>query len=528
MYLVTAAEMRELDRLTIEKYGTPGHVLMERAGVGAAELLLREFPHVHKALVLVLAGKGNNGGDGFVIARYLRQHGIRCEVVLTAKKAEVKGDALRNLRAFSRLRGRVTEVTEPAQLRIVQDKLSRCGLIVDALLGTGLNSAVRGLLATLIDLVNASPCPVLAVDIPSGLDSDYGVPLGTAVQAQVTTTFAFPKVGQLIYPGAEYVGQLVIVDIGIAAQALTDIDLQTELLLAEEIGSLVHKRSADGHKGDFGHVLVIAGSRGKTGAALICCQAAMRTGAGLVTLGSPASLNSVLASAVLEVMTVPLADNDEGSLRFDNEEELSRALAGKTAVVLGPGIGVSSDTIALTRWLVTHCELPLVIDADGLNCLAQGIAAWPKVLQKRSAPVILTPHPGEMSRLTRLSTTQVQERRVEIAHDFAQTYHCYLVLKGARTVISTPSGKNFINPTGNPGMATGGMGDALTGILGSLLAQGYPPEEATTLGVFLHGYIGDKIAQKQGEIGILARDIIEGIPQGLTELQKLAEDETEE
>ncbi|MBI3303432.1 MAG: NAD(P)H-hydrate epimerase, partial [Deltaproteobacteria bacterium] len=373
MYLVTAAEMRELDRLTSEKYGTPGHVLMERAGVGATEVLLKEFPHVRKGSVLVLAGKGNNGGDGLVIARHLRKRGVRCEVILAANKEEVKGDALRNLTAFLRLRGRVTEVTEAAQLGVVQDKLSRCGLIVDALLGTGLNSPVRGLLAMLIDLMNASPWPVLAVDIPSGLDADHGVPLGTAVQAQVTATFAFPKIGQVIYPGAEYVGELVVVDIGIAAEALSDVRPQTELLLAAEVGGLVHKRSPDSHKGDFGHVLVIAGARGKTGAALLCCRAAMRAGAGLVTLGSPASLNPVLASAVLEVMTVPLADSGEGSLRFDNGEELSRVLVGKGAVVLGPGIGVSSDTIALTRWLVIHCELPLVVDADGLNCLAEGL-----------------------------------------------------------------------------------------------------------------------------------------------------------
>lgn len=518
---MTAAEMRELDRLTIEKYGTPGHVLMERAGAGATEVLLREFPHVRRAPVLVLAGRGNNGGDGLVIARHLRRRGVRCEVVLAARKAEVKGDALRNLTAFLRLRGRVTEVTEPAQLGVVQDKLPRCGLIVDALLGTGLNSPVKGLLAMFIDLINASPWPVLAVDIPSGLDADYGVPLGTAVQAQVTATFAFPKVGQVVYPGAEYVGELVVVDIGIASEALSDVQPQTELLLAEEVGSLVHKRFPDSHKGDFGHVLVIAGARGKTGAALLCCQAAMRAGAGLVTLGSPASLNSVLASAILEVMTVPLADSGEGSLRFDNGEELSRALVGKGAAVLGPGIGVSSDTIALTRWLVTHCELPLVIDADGLNCLVEG----PEVLQERSAPVILTPHPGEMARLTKLSTAQVQERRIAVARSFARMYHCYLVLKGARTVIATPCGRVFVNPTGNPGMASGGMGDALTGILGSLLAQGYPPEEATILGVFLHGYVGDKIAQRQGEIGILARDVIEGLPRGLTELQELALDQ---
>jgi NAD(P)H-hydrate epimerase len=517
MHLVTAQEMRELDRLTIEEYGTPGHVLMERAGAGATEALLREFPHIHKSLVLIVAGKGNNGGDGFVIARLLKKQGVKCEVVLVARKAEVKGEALRNLTAFLGLRGRMTEVTEPAQLDLVQEKLSRSGLVVDALLGTGLNSPVRGLMAALIDLINASGVPVVAVDIPSGLDADTGAPLGTAIQAELTVTFGYPKIGQIGDPGATHIGRLVIVDIGIALEALARVQPQTTLLTAEAVGVLVRERRRAAHKGDFGHLLVLAGARGERGAALLCGGAALRVGTGLVTLAGPASLNSVFSSVLIEAMTVAFPERPDGSLVLD-EGAMTQALRGKSAVAFGPGVGVSTDTIGLTRWLLAHSELPLVIDADGLNCLATD----PRALHGARGPVVLTPHPGEMARLMNTSNAEVQSRRLEVARAFATQHRCYLILKGAHTVIAAPDGRAWVNTTGNPGMASGGMGDVLTGILGGLLAQGYPPEEACTLGVFLHGYAGDLAAQEKGEAGILARDLIERLPGGLRALRQAA------
>ena len=525
MYLVTAAEMRELDRLTIEEYGTPGHLLMERAGAGATEALLDAFPHVRTVPVLVVAGKGNNGGDGFVIARLLKKKGIRCEVVLAARKAEVKGDALRNLTAFLRLRGQVTEVTEPAHLDLVQDKLGRCGLVVDALLGTGLNAPLHGLMAALIDLINASGVPVVAVDIPSGLDTDRGKPLGTAIQAELTVTFGYPKLGHIFNPGAAHVGRLVVVDIGIAPEALAAVQPQTALLTTEAVGRLVRARRPEAHKGDFGHLVVLAGARGKSGAALLCGGAALRVGTGLVTLAGPSSLNSVFASGLTEAMTIPFPERSDGSLMLD-EGAVAQALQGKSAVAFGPGVGVSTDTIGLTRWLLAHSQQPLVIDADGLNCLATD----PSVLHNAQVAVVLTPHPGEMARLINSSNTAVQAQRLKVARTFAAQYRCYLVLKGARTVIAAPDGQAWINPTGNPGMASGGMGDVLTGIVGGLLAQGYPPQEACALGVFLHGYAGDLAAQEKGEVGILARDVIERLPGGLRALRQAAlkEDEADD
>lgn len=513
LYLVTAQQMRELDRLTIER-GTPGHVLMERAGAGAVVALLKAFPQARTKPVLVFAGKGNNGGDGFVIARLLKKEGSRCEVILTAKKEDVKGDALRNLKAFMRLRGRIHEVSTSEQLDSVRKKLRHCGLVVDALLGTGLSAPVRGLMAELIDLINASGVPVVAVDTPSGLDTDRGVALGTSVYAALTVTFAYPKIGLLQPTAKAYVGQLEIVDIGIAPESIVTVDPQTMLLTQESVGALIHSRTLDAHKGDFGHLLVLAGSRGKSGAALLSGGAALRVGTGLVTLAGPSSLNTIFSSALVETMTIPMPEREDGSLAL-NENAMTDAVQGKSAIAFGPGIGVSSDTIGLTQWLLLKSTLPLVIDADGLNCLATNLA----ILREARVPVVLTPHPGEMARLAKMSNADVQSQRLEIARTFACEHHCFLVLKGSRTVIAAPDGKAWVNPTGNPGMASGGMGDVLTGIIGGFLAQGYTPEHVCRLGVFLHGYVGDRAAEEKGEVGIIARDLIDRLPAGIRALR---------
>jgi NAD(P)H-hydrate epimerase len=408
-------------------------------------------------------------------------------------------------------------VTSPDQLDLVQDKLNCCGLVVDALLGTGLHSPVQGLMAALIDLINASGVPVVAVDIPSGLDADSGEPLGSAIQAELTVTFGYPKLGQIGEPGEAYVGCLVVADIGIAPEAVAAVCPRTSLLTVEEAGALVRARRRAAHKGDFGHLLVLAGARGKSGAALLCSGAALRMGTGLVTLAGPSSLNGVFSSVLIEAMTIPFPERPDGSLCLD-EGAMAQALSGKSAVAFGPGVGVSTDTIGLVRWLLAHNEKPMVIDADGLNCIAADV----NILDNARAPVILTPHPGEMARLINKSNAEVQSRRLEVARSFAAQHRCYLVLKGAHTVIAAPDGRAWINTTGNPGMASGGMGDVLTGIVGGLLAQEYPPEEACVLGVFLHGYVGDLAVQEKGEAGILARDLIERLPEGLRALRRAA------
>ena len=517
MIVVTAQEMRELDRLTIEKYGVPSLVLMERAGAAITQAILQRFARAAKKGVLIVAGKGNNGGDGFVVARLLKNKGILCAVVLLARKDELSPDAAHNLRAFLKLKGKVVEVP-PDRLELLSLAIGGKGLLVDAIFGTGMKNDVRGHYAEAITLMNASGLPVVAVDIPSGLHTDTGVALGMAVQAEMTVTLGYPKLGEVIYPGLDYVGDLAVADIGIDRNAVREVNPNTELLDQEDIKWLVPSREADTHKGTYGHLLVLAGSRGKTGAAILACRAAMRTGAGLTTLAGPRSLNDVFASSLVEVMTEPLGDGGTDKLEALSEEEWRRLLEHKTAFLFGPGVGVSESTHNALRWLLRNLEMPWVIDADGLNNLALEIDR----LRHAKTPPILTPHPGEMARLIGKDNATVNQDRIGVARSFAVANRCHLVLKGARTVIATPDGKAFINSTGNPGMASGGMGDVLAGMLAALLGQGLSPENAMKLGVYLHGLAGDRVAAKKGEIGLIASDVIEELPYAMRSLRTAA------
>ena len=513
MIVVTAAQMREMDRLTIEKYGVPSLKLMERAGEEITEAILENFRQAAKKGVLVVSGKGNNGGDGLVVARLLKKKRISCEVVLLARKGELSPDAAHNLGAYAKLKGRVTEITGES-LGLLNERIRGKGLLVDAILGTGTKNAVRGPYGEAITLMNASEVPIVAVDIPSGLDTDSGAPLGVAIQAGMTVALAYPKLGEVIYPGLSYVGDLAVADIGIDCRAVEEVSPYIELLEREGIRRLVPVREPDTHKGTYGHLLVMAGSRGKTGAAILASRAAMRTGAGLVTLAAPRSLNDIFASSLVEVMTEPLRDNAAEEMEPLGDEDWRRLLERKNSLLFGPGIDVTDTTRSTLRWLLRNLEAPWVIDADGLNNLALEMDRLPSA----KTPPILTPHPGEMARLIHKDTTTVNQDRVGIARSFAIDRHCHVVLKGARTVIATAEGKVFINPTGNPGMASGGMGDVLAGMLAALLGQGISPEDAMKLGVYLHGFVGDRMASEKGQIGLIASDIIEGLPSGMRTL----------
>ena len=515
MLVVTAREMRALDRLTIEKYGVPSLVLMERAGEGVAEAILDRFEKLARGGVLVVAGKGNNGGDGFVVARLLKKKRIPCEVVLLARKEELSRDAASNLRAYLKAKGKLCEVASDS-IGLVAQRMKGKRLLVDAVLGTGIKDEVRGLYAEVIALINSSGLPVVAVDIPSGLDADSGRPLGTSVKAEMTVTMGYPKLAQVTYPGLNYVGELVVADIGIDSRAVEEVAPRTELLEEQDVRWLVPLREPDTHKGTYGHLLVMAGSRGKTGAAILGCRAAMRVGAGLVTLAAPRSLNGIFASSMVEVMTEPLSDNADEELEPLNDQSWHRLLDRKSALLFGPGMGVKDSVRGALRWLLRNLEVPWVIDADGLNALAGEVER----LRSAKTPPVLTPHPGEMARLIGSETSAVNRDRVGVARSFAREHRCYVVLKGSRTVIATMDGKVFINPTGNPGMASGGMGDVLAGMLGGFLAQGFAIEDALTLGVYLHGFVGDGVAAKKGQIGMIASDVIEGLPEGLRKLKE--------
>lgn len=505
--------MRELDRLTIQKYGVPSLTLMERAGEGVARAILERFGRVAKRGVLVVAGKGNNGGDGLVVARLLKKKRIPCEVALLSQPGELSGDASEKLRAYLRTGGRLLEVTKKSP-SLLSEKLGRHGLLVDAILGTGLKENVEGFYAEVITMMNVSGLPVVAVDLPSGLDADTGQPLGAAIEAEMTVTFGFPKIGQVIYPGLCSVGELLVADIGIDPRAVEAVQPRTELLEGQEMGWLVPSREPDTHKGSYGHLLVMAGSRGKTGAAVLACRAAARVGSGLVTLAAPRSLNGIFASALVEAMTEPLKDNAEEEVEPLSDSDWRRLLDKKSALLFGPGIGLKDSGRNALRWLLRNLALPWVIDADGLSLLAGEMER----LRNAKTPPVLTPHPGEMARLLGTENAAVNRDRVAVARAFAKEHRCYLVLKGARTVIAAPDGRVFINPTGNPGMASGGMGDVLSGMLGGLLAQGFEAAEALKLGIYLHGFVGDQVAKEKGEVGIIASDVIEGLPAGMKQL----------
>jgi ADP-dependent NAD(P)H-hydrate dehydratase / NAD(P)H-hydrate epimerase len=511
MIAVTAAEMRALDRWTIE-HGTPGRVLMERAGAGAA-CVLRERLRAPRGPVIVVCGRGNNGGDGFVVARHLRRTRVPVEVWLAGRPEDVRGDAAAMLARWRRARGAVHDLGTPARVEALVRRLGSAAAVVDALFGTGLNAPVTGVAAAAIEAINRCGAPVLAVDVASGLSADTGMPLGTAVRATVTATFAYPKVGQLLYPGVEHTGLLAVVDIGIPAAALAAIAPRVSLLEAEEVGRLLPPRPQDSHKGDFGHVLVIAGSRGKTGAALLAAQACVRAGAGLTTLAVPAAVQPGLEGQVREAMTAALpAANDEAAL--------GELLAGRAAVVCGPGLGLTAETQALVAAVVRRCAAPLVLDADGLNAVA-----GTSLLRERPGPTIVTPHPGEMARLVGSDTRRVQGDRLGTARTFAADERVVVVLKGARTIVASPDGGAAISPTGNPGMASGGTGDVLAGILGALVAQRLAPFDAAVLGVFAHGAAGDAVAARQGEVGLAASDLVAELPATLAALQVAARPE---
>lgn len=518
MLVVTSQKMREIDARTISEFGIPGVVLMENAGRGATEKILAYFPDVVGDDVLVVCGPGNNGGDGFVVARHLANYNCNVRCCLLSDPSKLSDDARINFNVVKNMGIEVFSLTDEKDFPTFLDMLYGAYLVVDAIFGTGLKKEVSGIYLKVIEAINKSGVNVVSLDIPSGLDADTGNPLGIAVKADLTITFALPKVGLLIFPGADYVGELDIVDIGTPQRVYEEANIDTFLIERWQIVDLFPPRYKDSHKGDYGHVFVIAGSTGFTGAATMTCEASARVGAGLVTLGIPKSLNPILENKLLEVMTLPLAETESGSLAHEAFSAIEKACERKTAIAIGPGLGLEPSTQKLVRDIIKKIELPMVVDADGLNALASNT----EILLERKMPTILTPHPGEMARLIGSDTKKVKSDRIKVAKEFAKKYGCYLVLKGARSIVATPEGKIYINPTGNPGMATGGVGDVLTGMIGGFLAQGLSPLEASIASVYIHGVCGDEAALKYGERGLLARDILNEIPNVLRSLENEA------
>ncbi|MGD0283704.1 MAG: NAD(P)H-hydrate dehydratase [Dissulfurispiraceae bacterium] len=510
MKVVTADEMRDIDRRTIQDYGIPGLVLMERAGFAVASKVKELYPSKR---ILVLCGGGNNGGDGLVAARDLFNWGFKVTVIMTSKKEMLSSDCAAQYQIAKKM-------GIPVEFRkTLSEKDIHGAAVIDAVFGTGLARPVKGDIAGLFSFLNNADVPVLAVDMPSGVSSDTGEILGGAVIADYTVTFGLPKRGHFLYPGAQYTGLLFTEDIGIPSQLLESDSIPAALIDQGMASSLIPPRRRDSFKGDYGHVLVVAGSRGKTGAALMCARAVLRSGSGLVTIGVPESLAGSFEGRVTEEMLLPLPDDGSGMMASKALDLILEFSAEKIdAIAVGPGIGVTPATKMIMTELVLRSAVPMVIDADGLNSISasEGHAAGVKdLLQKAKSPLILTPHPGEMARL--IYQPKVADR-IGIPLSFAGDAGIYLVLKGAPTVAAVPEGNIFINTTGNPGMATAGAGDVLTGITASLLGQGMNPADASVLGVFIHGMAGDKAAGKTGEYSLIASDIINALPDAFMEL----------
>ncbi len=519
MKILTAAQMRKIDRISIEKLGIPGMVLMENAGRNLLRLLEEKFPNLKRERVAVLCGKGNNGGDGFVIARHLKMRGHHPSVFLLADPQSLKGDARSNYEILLQSGLRPTSVRDMNGWLGVKSELLRCTLLIDAILGTGLGGPVEGFYLEIIRDLNSSfaSVPIVSVDIPSGLSSDTGEPLGESVRASYTVTFTAPKWGHIFPPNCERVGELVVTPIGTPPSVYEeDSSIFLNLLAPGDLSFVAEKRAGDSHKGDFGHVLIAGGSRGKSGAAAMAAMAALGAGAGLVTAATPASVLPSVAGAAPTLMTEPLVENDNGtvSVRVFDYGRFAKIAAGKTVLAIGPGLSTHPDTVEFTRRVVREfAALPMVVDADGLNAFA-GEAG---LLQGEGRKLILTPHPGEMARLTGLRTAEVQAGRVELVRELATRQKVYVVLKGYRTLVAEPEGQVYVNPTGNPGMATAGTGDVLTGMIAGLLAQypNLPVEKVLSAAVYWHGAAGDLAASSKGEVSLVATDIIKALPEAL-------------
>jgi NAD(P)H-hydrate epimerase len=508
--LVTASEMRALDAHTIDTLGIPGDVLMETAGraVAQAALDLRQG----QGTVVCLCGAGNNGGDGFVAARHLHALGVPVRILLLGERDALSDDAARNA---ARAEAMGLELERLGELPVA-------AVLVDAVFGTGLTRDVTGTLADTFAAIEAQRAVgalrVLAVDVPSGLCTDTGRARGALLHADATVTIGLPKLGLALEPGRSHAGRITVARIGIADRA-PGVEARARMLTPAGVAAALPPRPAAGHKGSFGHALLIAGSEGKTGAAALAARGAARAGAGLVTLGCPAGVHDLLEVKCTEAMTAPLSDTERRGLAASAEPALLALVEGKSAVGLGPGIGREAETEDLVRAVAKRVELPLVLDADGLHAFAVD----PTLLTQRHAPTILTPHPGEAAALLEATAAEVNADRAYAARTLAERTGAVVLLKGAATITAEPSGRLTLNPTGGPALGSGGTGDVLLGLVVGLLAQGLPAAEAAALAAYVHGAAGDRWAATHGDAGLLASDLADLVPETLHALRAAPE-----
>jgi len=514
--LATADQMRGFDRIAMRTCGIPGLVLMENAGRAFVDELEKRTGDISGKSLIVMCGKGNNGGDGFVIARHLINRKAAVRVVLLCKRREVKGDAKQNLDILFRIQQRTAlQIIELKTVRGLTG-LQSADIIVDAIFGTGFSGKVKGIYRKAIQWINGQRCFVASVDIASGVNASTGRVENCAVNAQATVTMGLAKVGHFVGAGREHSGDVTIADISIPRSIVRPDARQIYRVTAEDVAQALPNRPLRAHKYSVGKIFVLAGSRGLTGAPYMCSQAAMRAGAGGVILGVPKSIYNPLVRKLTEVMVTPLEETADGSVAGFARETINEKIGWADVVIIGPGLSRNAETQRLLLHLIPTIAKPLVLDADGLNNVARDIS----VLLGRRHPTILTPHIGELSRLLKTDPRELELNRVAIAREGADALKSIVVVKGAPSITGIPNGSSYVNPTGNPGMATAGAGDVLTGIIAGLLGQGMSPTEAAFCGVYIHGLAGDMAARRYGQRSLMALDMLEETHDAIKSLER--------
>lgn len=516
MKIVSADEMKNIDRRASEEYEIPSLLLMENAGLRVVEAVENLLENCPRRRVVVVAGKGNNGGDGLVVARHLFNSGAAVEVFLLGEPDEMTPDTRTNFEILSRMNVALTPLRDEEGLNDLMMAVVNCDLIVDAMYGISFRGSLNEFDTKVVKIINWSRKPVVAVDIPSGVEADTGKVHGEAIKAAWTVTLALPKLGLLIDPGQHYAGMLTVADISIPVQLLTGRHLKNNLITEDMVKGYFPARPLESHKGTYGHVLVVGGSPGLSGAVILASSAALACGAGLVTAAVPESLLPVIEGHLVEVMTAPLPETGKAFIAPEAMPVLENLLSRASVCAIGPGMSRYPEAQGILRFVLERSGVPVIIDADGLNALSEDTS----ILKGRQIPIVITPHPGEMARLLKTTVEEIQANRMEVAREAAREWGVSVVLKGSRTVVAQPNGETYINITGNPGMATAGSGDVLSGIIAGLVAQGMRPDTAAWVGVYVHGRAGDLAKEKTGERGLLAGDLVRALPALLKEYEK--------
>jgi hydroxyethylthiazole kinase-like uncharacterized protein yjeF len=499
MYILTSDQMKAIDRRATERFGIPSIVLMENAALAVADAIGEHYPDCDRAAIF--CGTGANGGDGFAVARHLEQRGVVPAVFIVGDRKKIRGDAAANLAICERLALPLYDVTGDDSLNEALVHAGDANLIVDAIFGTGLDRAPAGLYAETITSLNEMMMPIVAVDLPSGANASSAEPFEPCVRASLTITFAAPKLCHVFEPAAVFCGEVIVADISIPSAAIEDENITLALTTPADVRPHFAPRPASSHKGTYGHVAIVAGSPGLSGAAVLAARGAIRSGAGLVSVVTDAETARLVHAGSIESMTF-------------SGDDVAGFVAGKDAALIGPGLAGDEGSYGRIRVLVEAIELPLVIDASALNAFALRTSE----LNPHRRPRVLTPHPGELARLVGSTAKEINAHRIDAAREAARATGCVVVLKGFQSLIAGPDGHVSVNPTGNPGMATGGMGDVLGGMIAALLARGIGPFQAAAAAVYLHGFAGDMLKDEMGDIGLAALDLAERIPLAIKRL----------